>query len=466
MALGSNRNIVLICLDSVRNDFFEATASRTIELADISYDHCRAASSWSVPSQASMVTGQLPHEHGVHTYSRSYDALPKEQTIFSSFDDYRTVGISANVYSGPAFDFDAYFDEFHSLVRQTRFPEAATAEEFLSEYDGDNEYVAYLKAALTHEHPLKSLCNGAIEFTSHVTPFDIWRPFFDEGAAPGLRLARRELDRSEEPTFIFMNLMEGHVPYRPAIYLDSDLYDCPRIWSSNTRDSWDLRLADEYDEQYWNRRNQLYRAYIDYLDRQLADFVADVSEETTVIVTADHGDDLGTAVDERLVNHKSSLTEGVLHVPLHVINAPARVEPQESRYVSHLQLPEMLRNIRNGRFDDVIRDRISAEVIGMGGGSPPPEGVDTAHWDRTIRCSYRGSEKVVWDSRGDGSRYRLADDRSNWQRRTDALSAVPEWAKSAFGTDIESARARAKDESDAVEIDSSTESRLQELGYL
>lgn len=465
MASVSNQNIVLICLDSVRNDFFETAAPRTLELADISFDNCRAASSWSAPSQASMVTGRLPHEHGVHTYSKSYQNVPESQTVFSDFDDYRTIGISANVYAGPTFDFDRYFDEFYSLFRQTRFPEAATAEEFLAEYEGDNPYLAYLKHCITDDNPIKSLCNGIIEFGFQSIPYDIWRPLFDEGAATGLRLAREELETTGDPSVIYMNLMEGHVPFRPAVYLD-DLYDCPRHWSSGTKDSWDLRLEEGYDDRYWERRNELYSASIDYLDRKIASFVENVGDDTTVIVTADHGDDLGTPVDNGLVNHKSSLTEGVLHVPLHIINPPSDVDSRTSRYVSHLQLPELLLSIRDGRLEDVTRDRIPAEVMGMGGGSPPPSHVDEDYWDRTIRCSYRGSEKVVWDSRGDISRYQLAETTANWQRQTGELSFVPDWARATFWEDVETASAQAAEQEERIELDAKTEHRLEVLGYL
>lgn len=465
MSSGRAPNIVLLCLDSVRNDFFREAAPRIVDAADVSFDQCRAASSWSGPSQASIVTGVLPHVHGVHTYSRSYESVPKADTIMGTLEDYHTVGISANAYAGPAFGFDRYFDEFYSLVRQTRFPEAATAEEFLADYDGDDAYLDYLRHCLRDDHPVKSFCNGVIELASKAAPVDLWRPFFDEGASPGLRMARKVLGDADRPTFVFMNLMEGHVPYRPATYLDRDLYDCPPTWSSTTKSSWELRLG-EYDEEYWHRRNQLYRAHIDYLDRKISAFAEDVGDDTTVVVTADHGDDLGTPVDEGFVNHKSSLTEGVLHVPLHVLNAPDEVETQRSRYVSHLQVPALLRSIAEERLEDVTRESVPAEVLGMGGGSPPPEGVDDRFWDRTIRCAYRDDEKVVWDTTGAVARYEVSPERSNWQRKVEALDEPPEWATAHFEADIQTVRRRAKAAEEELDVDAKTEKRLQELGYL
>jgi arylsulfatase A-like enzyme len=166
---------------------------------------------------------------------------------------------------------------------------------------------------------VRSLCNGFLEMLESISDRLAW--LFNKESLPEFEVVRRELASAERPTFAFVNLMETHIPYRPARYLDDDLYDCPRGWSSDERDVWELFSA-EYDEQYWNRRNGLYRAAVDYLDHCLSQFLEELDGSTTVIMTADHGDNLGTEADEGLVNHKSSLSEGLLHVPLHLIKSP------------------------------------------------------------------------------------------------------------------------------------------------
>lgn len=460
----SKNDIVLICLDSVRKDFFDETATRTIGLSDISFDQCRAASSWSTPSHASMISGLLPHEHGVHTHSRSFATLPREDTLFRDLDGYRTIGISANTYAGPAYGFDRYFDRFVELERRVRFPEGADPTRFGSRYDNHTRArLGYLKHCLTHRHPVESLFNGAFNLFDKASGGRLLPRVFDEGAKHGFRLTRNLLERHDDGVFVFLNLMEAHVPYRPALFLDGDLYDCPWDWSTETRGTWELCLED-YDEQYWTWRNQLYRARIDYLDRRISEFVESLDEETTVVVTSDHGDNLGTDVDEGLANHKSSLSEGLLHVPLDVIDPPDGFAVDGSRYVSHLQLPELLRGLRDGRAVDPSRDRIHAELVGLSGGSTPD--TDREYWDRMIRCGYRESEKVVWDSQGDRWRYELDEGRPNWQRRVGRISQVPGWATSAFATDIEDYKREARETQEDVDIDDATEDRLRELGYL
>ena len=67
------RNVVVLCLDTLRKDTLDRLARRLSALADVSFENCRAASGWSVPSHASMLTGQLPSEHDVHALNPKLD---------------------------------------------------------------------------------------------------------------------------------------------------------------------------------------------------------------------------------------------------------------------------------------------------------------------------------------------------------------------------------------------------------
>lgn len=82
----TSRNVVLIVLDTVRKDFFDDYAPRLQEKADNSFDRCYAPSSWTIPSHASMLTGDLPHQHGVHTYNKGFGGIDFDSTFLSDLD--------------------------------------------------------------------------------------------------------------------------------------------------------------------------------------------------------------------------------------------------------------------------------------------------------------------------------------------------------------------------------------------
>jgi len=454
-----SRNIVFICLDSVRKDVFDEVAVRTQRLADVSFDNCRAASSWSAPSHASMISGKLPNEHRVTTHSRSFDSLSLENTIFDGLDEYRTVGISGNIFAGPTYNFDDYFDSFFVLNRETRFPRALSA--YSDDYEMSLSGVSsYILDSMRDDRTIKSALNGFITFLNQVTDIPLWA--FDQGAKPGLRIAKEELREIKAPAFIFLNLMEGHIPYRSGRYLGTDFHDVPSGWSSDKKGVWEL-FQEDYDEQYWNRRNQLYRATVEYLDRHISKFVRSVGEETTVIITADHGDNLGTEVDNGLANHKSSLTEGVLHVPCYIINAPD-INEQTEEYLSHLNFPTLIKGIRKDHIPNLTSDQIPAELGGMSAG-PDPEN-DYEYYDRAIRCVYNKDEKILWDSLGNCVEYRISSNNMNNQQYSASLDQPPSWATDHFGSSIVEYKSNIIERDDEINIDVSTEERLEELGYL
>jgi predicted AlkP superfamily pyrophosphatase or phosphodiesterase len=108
-----DRNIVIIVLDTVRKDYFERYADNLIELSDVSFDQTRAPSSWTVPSHASMLTGELPSEHGVHIKNRSFDTL--DSTFLNKYNMYEKTGLSSNGHACSTFGFDVHFDKFMDI---------------------------------------------------------------------------------------------------------------------------------------------------------------------------------------------------------------------------------------------------------------------------------------------------------------------------------------------------------------
>lgn len=117
------RNVALVCLDSVRKDVFDEFSPRLQGRASLSFLQARAASSWTVPSHASVLTGELPHEHGVHIDDRDYAAITRSATFFDPLAEHQALGASANVFASESFGFDVLFDEFVSVSNDAAFPD-------------------------------------------------------------------------------------------------------------------------------------------------------------------------------------------------------------------------------------------------------------------------------------------------------------------------------------------------------
>jgi len=464
----TNRNVVVVVLDSVRKDFFDVYAERIQEESSISCTQCRAASSWSLPSHASMLSGMLPSQHGVHTHSGSFAPLSFEDTFLTNLDEYTTICVSANAFASDAYEFDKYFDAFVEASETRRFPEGFDPGAITQQIgNGDpRRYLEGLRQIATHDHPIRSLANAVLGEIDNLTrDHSISQPI-DDGAVPVLRATKKQIQATDDPFFAFLNIMDTHIPFRSRRCYDESLYEVPKDWCSDEKGTWDLMNTDA--DEYWRKREALYSAAIEYVDRKVVSFIRwlrdQTDRETTVIVTADHGENHGRDEENGLVNHKSSLSEGLLHVPLEIINPPERGHWADS-YVSHLQLGELVEGITEGELRDISSESIAAESIGLSAGTDPDENYE--YWDRALRCAYKGSEKYVWDSLGGAQKYQVQSSQSSYQElASENIEEVPRWATRHFDTEIADYKKKARSAEEERDIDEATQNRLEKLGYM
>lgn len=452
------RNIVFCCLDTVRKDVFDQNADELRELADVSFEQCRAASSWSAPSHASLLTGTLPHEHGVHTYNYDYSVIPYEDTFLADLpQEYRSIAVTGNPYATTEFNFDKFFDTF------------VDSNPLTVDGTGASKYLEFVGKALRHPNPLRNLKDGALR------ELEKFSRTYPAGYAPlwVAREARNQILAGKEPYFLFLNFMNAHTPRRKRARFHAEV-DVNPEWDSTDYDHWDIQTEGVDDELRAHLANErdLYRVIVDYLDGKIATFVEAIQRlsehETTFIITADHGENLGYPHEQRLVGHQSSLSESLLHVPFLLINPPEGYDDRESEYFSHLSVPNMIRGMVAEETPYVFESAIAAERVGSGSGiSSLPADVDAEYWDRTIRVAYRDDEKYEWDSLGNAYRRHLERHRPCWEGDPETIEMIPTFATSMFDRDIQSYRDSIDKKRIAPEdLSEEVRAELEYLGYL
>jgi hypothetical protein len=423
-----------------------------------------------------MISGKLPSEHDIHTYNRNFKRLSKDDTIFGDLNEHTAFGASTNTYVSSTYGFNKYFDSFSDISRHQLFPKGLAPSEITANIDstGVRGYFDTITSIIRHDHSMYCLLNGLvakIESLSNIIPF--LPQLCDDGGKAVLRQSKQQIDTMEEPFVAFYNLMDGHIPHRPAVSYDKNIYpNVPNNWSSDKYGVWEL-FDSENKEEYWNNREQVYAAVIDYLDRNITRYMDEIQDvtthNTTFIITSDHGENHGRESEGGLANHKSSLSEALIHVPLEIVNPPdqvlAKMDDMQNQLISHLELRQFLRSIGKGYVPDLSEWRTSApaEVIGMSPGPDPANKYD--YWDRAIRSCVRNEEKITWDSRGNTVRYDIAASKPSWQSNETELSTVPAWGSEQFPTDIEEYEFQAEQMDSKVDLADSTKDRLKELGY-
>lgn len=471
------RNVVLLCLDTVRQDYFDRFASRLTEQADTVYTQCRAASGWSIPSHASMFTGELPHVHGVHTHSRQYSQIDRAETFIADLPTHTHIGVSTNAYASGAYGFDSYFDEFTDVSR-----DGLQFEDGLSPTDPSIDGpMDFLSRSLRHRHPLRSVANGVLW---KFNPYDYlysgrpWPERKDNGTTEALSVARSRILDSEStntPVFAFLNLMEAHFPMYHHREYDQDLHSVSNNWTSKEGPdggAYDISHNVEEYEQYLENYRELYRASIDYMDRHVSAWIEELcrntNNDTTVVITSDHGHNLGTEADGFLFGHHTSLSEAVLHVPLLIINPPDGYPERQERLVSHLELGALLVALAHDDNYCFAADQILAEVIGHTGAFPISSKL--TYWDRLIRTVFDGTEKTTWDSLGSVDTSTIDPESPSTQTHLNSMDgSYPAEDVRLFDVDIQTAKRTAvQSEIDSrdTEVESEVQQRLSDLGYV
>lgn len=461
-------NIVILCLDTVRKDYYDKYASRLRSMSSIQFEEMRALSSWSVPSHGGMLTGQVPSQTGVHAHQRQFESIDPAETLPGALtqDGYKSLCVSANVYASPAFGFDRFFDQTIPISPSSRFPEGMDVQQFIQNRteEGIGSYWEFLHEALAHDHPLKTLMNGILlklEDASAHLPFP--NPF-DYGARSIMRVLQEEIGSADQPVFAFTNIMDVHGPHAPFRGLDHDLHNAPPTYHSGEFKDWDVSAADrlgDYKEQVQTVRD-LYAAEVDYVDRVISEAIHNIRKQTErdtiFIITADHGENLGYESEDYLMNHVSSLSEALLHVPFDVVG-PQQTETV-SGLTSHADLESIVRALTNEeKLSSFSRETAIAEIVGSGSGFP--SNGDQDYWDRSQRVVYKDSRKYYCDELGNEAVYDISGEPS--KQRLLADTDVPDglfeahfgpWVDKDAVTDFQS------------DIDDATQSRLEDLGYV
>lgn len=472
------RNVVLICLDTARRDIFDEYATRLQDRAEVSFDQCRAASSWSVPSHASMFTGKLPSEHGIHSHNPTFADLERADTFLDDLDGYTTLGFSANAYASSDFQFDTLFDTFVDINRLSLFNDGIDVPVWYrqSDTDGPQKYVEFLREALLDDHTLKSFANGLTHQLHHTLPEFGYESPCDDGARQIIRNTRSVLSETSDPVFIFANFMETHSPRSPRRCYDESIHELPGGWSHDL-DTWEVNTSDDPSrfEATLSEIRRVAAAEMDYVDRKVIEYIEMIKQETdgetTFVITADHGENLGYPDEDHLYAHTSSVSEALLHVPMLLVDPPAGYDATEGGLFSHTELADLMVGLADDRTPDLFRERIAAENVGICSTHRDKLTDDEMpYWDRMIRCAYRDTEKVEWDTTGTSRRFELDPESPSSQREVETDIEVPEWALGLFEMDIDEYkdRAIARDTSDEVEEDlsDSTMQRLESLGYV
>ncbi|MHB8682491.1 MAG: sulfatase-like hydrolase/transferase [Acidimicrobiales bacterium] len=303
----SGPNVLVVLMDTARADAFEPYGAVTgssptvgqLARSGAAQEHVFATASWTVPSHASMFSGLQPFAMGLGQAPegplgcRPYlEALqPRLLPEVLRRAGYRTRGASTNLWVSDKTGFDLGFDHFEVVP---------------------TDHGTKIEDRRFHER-----VRWAVEAA---------RARQDDGARRVAELMEQWLgDAGPEPFFWFVNLTECHSPYLPPRpYNDLGWLERLRAGDEARRfftltEIWKVCLGATAPPapDALARMRHLYGRSVRYMDDWLAQVLErldahKVLDDTVVIVTSDHGENLGEA---GLLGHAFSLDDRLVRVP-------------------------------------------------------------------------------------------------------------------------------------------------------
>jgi arylsulfatase A-like enzyme len=280
-------NVLLVSIDTLRADRVGAYASgleTTPVLDRLAREGvlCRDASApspYTLPSHATLLTGQFPSVHGVVAHERRFSAARSTSLAeILGRAGYATRAFTAGGFVNAAFGLDRGFEGF-------------------SQIDPVREKESHAYRVLLQKH--------GPELAARL---------LDEQGFAGVQRWLRA--RTDEPFFLFLHTYAVHDYDVPARYLPCAQLGCARPqFPPRTRTAAE---AAAFTPEMRAHVLHVYDAALRYVDERLGQLLALLEElglarETLVVVTSDHGEEL---FEHGALQHGRTLYEELLAIPL------------------------------------------------------------------------------------------------------------------------------------------------------
>jgi arylsulfatase A-like enzyme len=346
-----DKNVVLVVADTLTAlhlptyGYDRDTAPFLTELAENNtyFENAYSNAPWTVPSHASLFSGELPSEHGTNSGNKVFQSQSFVETLQEN--SYRTLGVSANQLVCEELNFDRGFDSFHEVFN----------------FDSSDSAVLW-KAALQkiRNFDLESLKEGLIFLYNKSKGEESY-------GAENIERTVKDADFAEEnPNFVFLNYTEPHLPYNSPIEFASQFTEnAEEKISRNMNDHYETDKPEIYYQGFPNCTDKelvdLYDGAIKYLDHKLEQLYSYLNEELddlVFIVTSDHGENFG---EHGAYFHQCGIWEKSIRVPMIIAGEGVPEQKIEENY--------SLRNLKHLLLENQIKTskRVYAEYNGTSG---------------------------------------------------------------------------------------------------
>lgn len=344
-------DIILVVLDTQRADRLgcygheRAITPNLDRFAENSvlFEQAVSPAQWTVPSHAALFSGLYPTAHQL---LQADQALPSDRPHLAEVlkaVGYETVGFCNNplvgiLNNGLKRGFDTFYN-YGGAIPSVPGSSTRAPWPFNKVVEGYTQFLRRISYPIQNFFGRSDLA-FQISLNAWLTP--LWSRMANfKGQNPrsvkdvSHWLAQRDKQASQKPMFMFLNLMETHLPFwPPGEFVDKvapyfreskEARDVMRKWNREAY-RWAAPLAEPHSELESRVLSDMYDAEVAYQDDYLGQLFAVLNgrknrENTLTIIVSDHGDGLG---EHGYMGHAFVAYEELVHVPL-IVNWPRRL---------------------------------------------------------------------------------------------------------------------------------------------
>lgn len=304
-------NVALVVLDTLRYDTFEEHFDW---LSGIHFMDAWAPSHWTVPVHASLFAGKYPSELGVHVDNQALDC--PDPVIAERLGDagYTTRAFASNIILARPFDFDRGFDEYTGTWSfRALSGDVFDWESFVEETNGvgPKTYFGAVQDCIAGEYDTwPSLKRGARVALRGLGGGRLDNGSLDEqGSQQALDYVHQTAFGDRE--FLFVNLMDAHMPYTPPEEYRTTDTDEPV--GDVTEYNGMVATAGDGPNADVEVLRQAYDDSVRYLSDIYREIYTELREDFDIIITlSDHGELFG---EYGVWQHSYGVYPELTHVP-------------------------------------------------------------------------------------------------------------------------------------------------------
>jgi len=348
-------------MDCLRASTSTESITPFIHSFPLKWNRCYSSGTWTLPSHASLFSGQSLIDHGVtrpgDELSRSIATLPR----IAQESGYKTALFSENPYFSSQTGFGNHINDTYDDIDKKPFQSDFSPFSFVDKV-GLDEGLSLTKEILSRPNRIRNLVNTG--YTAY-REFSSYEPSYPHNGNRVISRLISYLSYQTEPTLIVTNILEPHNPYhgkppntvekRPVMELEALQSGDDNRTYLLTREQPPEKVSSVYGDWETLHRAQkdVYEEYVreaDKLLKKLKHEQTEWFEDGLVVIVGDHGQLFGA---EGMVGHQTSLHPLGINVPL-AIDPPKDWRSTERAIndpVSIAGLGSALTDVMRGKID-------------------------------------------------------------------------------------------------------------------